>query len=180
MKKGYVLWFTGLSGSGKTTLSKSLKDLLKKRQYSVQVIDGDEFRNRVHPELKFTPKEIITNNKKIIEYCQEKLNKKDFILVPVIAPFNSTRLLARNKLKQSYIEIFCKASLKICIERDPKGIYKKALDGKIKNFIGIHKNVPYQIPKHPDLVVNTELLNRKQSLKKVLDFLKSKNIYEQI
>lgn len=178
MKKGYVLWFTGLSGSGKTTLAKGLEKILQ-RKYSVQIIDGDEFRNKVHPELKFTPKEIITNNEKIIEYCQEKLNKNDFILVPVIAPFNSTRLMARNRLK-NYIEIFCKAALEECIKRDTKGLYKKALDGMIKNFIGIHKNVPYQIPKHPDLVVNTGLLNRKQSLGKVLEFLKSRNIYEQI
>lgn len=179
MSKAYVIWFTGLSGSGKTTLAKGLKDLLLKRKYSVQVIDGDEFRNRVHPELKFTPKEIITNNEKIIEYCQAKLMEVDFILVPVIAPFNSTRLMARDRLK-NYIEIYCKASLKICIERDTKSLYKKALDGRIKNFIGIHKNVPYQIPKHPDLVVDTGLLSKRKSLEKVLEFLKSRNIYEQI
>lgn len=178
MKKGYVLWFTGLSGSGKTTLAKGLEKILK-RKYSVQIIDGDEFRNKVHPELRFSPEEIITNNEKIIKYCQEKLKEKDFLLVPVIAPFNSTRLMARKMLK-NYLEIFCKASLKTCIERDPKGLYRKALTGEIENFIGIHKNVPYQIPKHPDLVVNTGLLNRKKSLEKVLVFLKSRNIDEQI
>ena len=177
MKKGYVLWFTGLSGSGKTTLAKGLEKILK-RKYSVQIVDGDDFRNKVHPELKFSPEEIIMNNEKIIKYCQGKLKKKDFLLVPVIAPFNTTRLMARKMLK-NYIEIFCKASLETCIERDPKGLYRKALDGKIKNFIGIHKNVPYQLPKHTDLIVDTGLLSKKQSLEKVLEFLKSGNIYEQ-
>ena len=104
------------------------------------------------------------------------MEKNNFILVPVIAPFEKTRALARKKLGLSYIEIFCEASLKTCMARDTKGLYKKAIQGKIENFIGVHKNVPYQIPKHPDLVVNTGLLNRQQSLKKVLEFLKSKNI----
>lgn len=176
MSGHYVLWLTGLSGSGKSTLAKGLAKLLKEKKFAVEIIDGDQFRKKVHVNLGFTPKEIKLNNKNIINYCLENFGKRNFLLVPVIAPFSSTRNLARKKLGKNYVEIFCKATLEACIKRDTKGLYKKALNGKIENFIGIHKNVPYQIPKHPDLVVNTVLLNKQQSLKKALEFLESKNI----
>lgn len=174
----YVLWFTGLSGSGKTTLANEMAKTLRKKKLQVEIIDGDEFRKKFHPNLGFTRKEIELNNKKIIDYCRENLNKNNFILVPVIAPFESIRLLARAKLDKNYIEIFCNAPLEKCIERDHKGLYKEALEGKIKNFIGIHKNVEYQVPKHPDLVVNTGRLNKEKSLKRVLNFLQERRIYE--
>lgn len=178
MNKAYVIWFTGLSGSGKSTLARGLAKVLKEEKFAVKIIDGDQFRKMVHSNLGFTPEEIKLNNRKIIKYCLENFKKYNFLLVPVIAPFELTRNLARKKLGKNYIEIFCKAALKTCIKRDPKGLYRKALDGKIKNFIGVHTNVPYQIPKQPDFVVNTGLLNSKQSLKKVLEFLKSKDIHE--
>lgn len=172
----YVLWFTGLSGSGKSTLALTLAEILKGKKFTVEIIDGDQFRKKIHANLGFTSKEIKLNNKKIIDYCLENFKRYNFLLVSVIAPFESTRNLARKKFGKNYIEIFCNAPLEKCIRRDTKGLYKKAFDGKIKNVIGVDKNVQYQIPKHSDLVVNTGLLNRQQSLKKVFEFLKNKNI----
>lgn len=180
MKKGYVLWFTGLSGSGKSTLARALAKALAKRRFTVEIIDGDQFRKKVHRKLGFSKKEIVLNNRKIIEYCLQILKKNNFVLVPVIAPFEVTRSMARRKIGASYIEIFCKASVEKCRQRDPKGLYKKALVGKLKNLIGIDKNVPYQEPKRPDLVVDTENLNKRESFQEILKYLNDQKVYESV
>ncbi len=178
MKSAYVIWFTGLSGSGKTTLARLLATVLEKDKLSVEIVDGDQFREKVHPNLKFSPQEIELNNKKIIDHCLAKLEKNDYIIVPVIAPFKKTRALARKKLGNSYIEIYCQASIDTCIKRDAKGLYKKALKGEIQNFIGIDKNVPYEVPVDPNLVVDTEKLDEHESIRKIIKYLKSRKIYE--
>jgi len=172
MKKSYVLWFTGLSGSGKTTLAKKLEEILKAKKFNVETVDGDEFREKVHPNLRFSPEEIKLNNKKIIKHCKVLLKDRDFVIVPVIAPFEETRNYAKDTLKKCYIEVFCNSSLATCIKRDSKGLYKKALKGQIKNFVGVDKNVLYEIPKNPSLVINTEKFNVSENIKQLTDFLK--------
>lgn len=174
----YVLWFTGLSGSGKSTLANALAERLREEKFVVEVIDGDHFRKSIHPNLGFLPEDIKLNNKIIIDHCLKKLKNDNFILVPVIAPFKKTRTLARRKLGLSYIEIFCQASLKTCMARDIKGLYKKAIQGKIENFIGIGKNVPYEVPENPNLVVDTEKLDKRESLRIIIKYLRSRKIYE--
>lgn len=176
----HVLWFTGLSGSGKSTLARELAKILRKEKFIVEIIDGDQFRKKMHSDLGFSPEEIKLNNKTVIKYCLNNLSSFNFILVCVIAPFEKTRYLARKILGKYYIEVFCKAPLKVCIERDIKGLYKKALEGKIKNFIGLHKNVPYEIPKHSDITINTHKLNIQQSLEKIIKLLGSKKVYESV
>lgn len=173
----HVLWFTGLSGSGKSTLAYELAKILRKKKFIVEIVDGDQFRKRMHGNLGFSPQEIRLNNKTVIKYCLANLAINDFILVCVIAPFAKTRYLARKILGKSYLEVFCKAPLKVCIERDTKGLYKKSLKGEIKNFIGMDKNVPYEIPKHPDIIINTDNLSVKESLQEILKYL-SRKIYE--
>src|SRR3990167_10170451 len=126
MKKGYILWFTGLSGSGKSTLAHGLAKILRKKKYTVEIVDGDQFRQKVHSDLGFSPREIKMNNRIIIKYCQSNLARNSFILVCVIAPFEATRLLARKTFGGNYIEVFCEAPLKVCIERDPKNLYRRA------------------------------------------------------
>lgn len=176
MNKAYVVWFTGLSGSGKTTLSLLLAKVLSKYKFSVEIVDGDEFRGKVHPDLKFTPKEIELNNNKIVEYCLANTQRNHIFLVPVIAPFKKTRINARKKLGDRYIEIYCKASIGTCIKRDTKGLYKKALKGEIENFIGIGKTVPYEVPQQPNLIIDTEKLSKNESIDKVIIFLKSNSV----
>ena len=176
MRRAYIIWFTGLSGSGKTTLARLLVKVLEKDKLSVEIIDGDEFRKKVHPNLKFSPREIELNNKKIIYYCLANLEKNDFIVVHVIAPFKKTRNLARKKLSSRYIEIYCKASINTCIKRDAKGLYKKAIKREIQNFIGIDKNVPYEVPENPNQIIDAEKLDEHESLNKVTKYLKSNKI----
>jgi len=168
-----ILWFTGLSGSGKTTLSNKIKKILEKKGKKILILDGDNIRKILHTNLKFTPKDIKKNNLLICKICLKERENYDYILVSVITPFNESRNLIKKKLKKDLIEIFIDCPLKECIKRDPKGLYKKALDKKIKNFIGISKIVPYEKPLNSDIKIRTDKENIKKSLNRILLFLKN-------
>lgn len=150
---GKVIWFTGLSGSGKTTISKELKNRLEKVGKSTYIIDGDVIRSSGHKDLNFSREDIRKNNKLIAELAREKKEKIDFILVPVIAPYREDREMARSLIGPVFFELFVDASLEKCIERDVKGLYKKAISGEIKDLIGISKLNPYEEPLNPDMSV---------------------------
>ena len=169
-----VLWFTGLSGSGKTTIAKGLSTELKKCGNKVKIFDGDEIRESKHTELRFTPKDIELNNKKIALLCKSLIASYDFIIVPIISPFSRSRELARQLIGSTFCEIYIKSSLATVIKRDIKGLYKKALEGKIDNFIGIDSSVPYQPPKNPNLILDTEKETKSVSIKKILKFVLDK------
>ena len=163
-----VIWFTGLSGSGKTTIANKIYQILIQKGYKTELIDGDKFRDK---NTDFSKNGIIINNRNIITLCEKLLHTNDFIIVSVISPFNSTRNEARAKLEKKYIEVYIKVSLKTVIKRDTKGYYKKALNGKIDNFIGINPNAPYEIPTNPEIILNTDIESEEQSLQKLCDYL---------
>lgn len=170
-----VLWFTGMSGAGKTTLANMLAKRLKKEGASVLVLDGDILRNTIHRKFDFSPEGIKKNNAFIVKLCKKHLSEFDYILVAVISPFLESRKHARKVLKDNFFEIFVKASLSTLIKRDYKGLYKKALNHEIPNFIGIAPNVPYQEPENLDLLINTELENKEQSIDKIIKFISQIN-----
>jgi|TARA_Y100000294_G_scaffold158168_1_gene160269 adenylyl-sulfate kinase len=163
-----VIWFTGLSGSGKSTLSKMLANFLNDRGEAVLLLDGDKIRSTMHKGLDFSSENIKINSHAIINLCKEKESLHDYIVVSVIAPFEETRKYARKILGKNYIEIFVKASLKELIRRDTKGLYKKALNGELVNLIGIDPGNPYQIPKNPDLTIDTDIQTENQSFNRIL------------
>ncbi len=166
-----VLWMTGLSGSGKTTISSVLREKLEKLGKKVKILDGDDVRNTLHKHLGFTPQDIKQNNRLIVDLCKRHSKEFDFILVPIISPFRESREYARKELGLDFIEVFIKCSLKECIRRDVKGHYKKALSGEMENFIGISDNVPYEEPKSPEIIANTEKESVEESVEKILKSL---------
>ena len=169
---GKVVWFTGLSGSGKTTLSNNVKnELIKKSNKSVFILDGDQVRNSSDKKLGFSRDNIRKNNLSIAKLAKKESKKYDFIFVSVIAPFNEDRKLAKKIIGNDMVLIFVKSSLTNCIKRDPKGLYKKALNNQIKNFIGISKNTPYEIPGNADIIVDTEKYNIIESTDYVIKLL---------
>lgn len=174
MKEAMVFWFTGLSGSGKTTIAQQAAQSLSQEGRDVKVFDGDVIRKELHSHLGFTPGDIRENNKKIAELCLENESKYDYIFVPIISPFKDNRQYARQALKGSIYVVYCKVSLKEVIKRDPKGLYKKALDGKIENFIGMDNKVPYEAPEDADLILDTEHENIDSCVNKMILFVKSK------
>jgi adenylyl-sulfate kinase len=165
-----IIWLTGLSGSGKTTIAKHLNTKLKESGKKVINFDGDEIRSKFNKNLKFTPQDIKENNLFILNLCQEYQSSYDYILVPVIAPFKETRDNARKTLSNNYLEVFVNTPLEECIRRDVKGLYKKALNGGIKNFIGIDSNTPYQEPINPDI----SILTKTTSVEKAVSIILSK------
>ncbi|MDD4762111.1 MAG: sulfate adenylyltransferase [Candidatus Pacebacteria bacterium] len=175
-KTGSVIWFTGLSGSGKTTLAEKLKEVLKTQDKSVFIIDGDSVRNTQNKHLGFSQEDIRKNNFLIAELAKEKRQIYDFVLIPVIAPYLEDREKIKNIISDKFIEFFINSSLEACIKRDVKGLYQKALKGEINNFIGLAESNPYESPKNPDLEIKTDVLDIKESLEKIIVFLKSKNL----
>lgn len=164
-----ILWFTGLSGSGKTTVANLLIELLKEKSKSFKVFDGDDVRNKLHRHLGFSEEDIKENNKLILELCNEEFGNVDFILVPIISPFKESREKAREKFKDSFVEVHLDASYEECKGRDVKGLYKKAEEGLIENFIGLH--VPYESPENPEISLKTSIETPEESCNKILEYL---------
>ncbi|MFA5173416.1 MAG: sulfate adenylyltransferase [Candidatus Paceibacterota bacterium] len=175
-KTGSVIWFTGLSGSGKTTLAEKLKEVLETQDKSVFIIDGDSVRNTQNKHLGFSREDIRKNNFLIAKLAKEKRQTYDFVLIPVIAPYLEDREKIKNIISDKFIEFFVNSSLETCIKRDVKGLYQKALKGEIDNFIGLAESNPYESPKNPDLEIKTDSSDIKESLEKIIVFLKSKKL----
>jgi adenylyl-sulfate kinase len=171
--KAVVLWFSGLSGSGKTTIALSLKDVLVEKGKKVDILDGDVVRGLLNRRLGFSRNDIRENNMSIAKLASKRLADYDLILVPIIAPYNEDRIMAKNIIgSNNFIEIFIKTPLEQCIKRDPKGLYKKALNGEINNFIGICDKTPYEEPSSPDIIIETTKLSIVEAVNSILDNLK--------
>lgn len=172
IKQTKILWFTGLSGSGKTTVSDLIVEHLKFVGKSFEVFDGDEVRKRFNTHLGFTPEDIKENNRIILELCKQSFGKVDYILVPIISPFKESRQKARDEFRENFVEVYFDCSYEDCKKRDVKGLYKKAENGEIKDFIGLH--VPYEPADNPEIRLKTIAESPFESCKKVLDFIYSK------
>ena len=167
-----VLWLTGLSGSGKSTIALGAYERFVEFKYKVKILDGDYIRNTIHVNLKFTPEDIIENNHKTAFLCKSIMDQYQYIIVPIISPFKKSRDNAKNIIGPNFVEVYVKAKLDTVIERDTKGLYKKAKNDEIHNLIGIDPNVPYERPDQPNLVLNTDKQSKEESVEKLLEYLK--------
>jgi adenylyl-sulfate kinase len=163
---GMTLWFTGLSGSGKTTLSLAVADYLRAEGFPVAVLDGDEVRKTICAGLGYSPQDREENIRRIIMAAEGLIESGVVTLVAAISPYAPMRAQAREKLGR-FVEIYVNASLATCIERDPKGLYRRALMGEIPFFTGISDS--YEPPLTPDVECNTESETIDQCVAKVLD-----------
>jgi adenylylsulfate kinase len=163
--RGLAVWFTGLSGAGKTTLCRMLEPQLRCHGYPVQVLDADEIRQRLNGDLGFSKADRDENVRRLGETARLLVQQNFVVLVAAISPYREAREQARRQI-HSFLEVYVNASLAICIARDPKGLYARALRGKIRYFTGIED--PYEPPLHPDVECNTDVETREESVKKVL------------
>ena len=173
--KSAVIWFTGLSGSGKSTLAHSVEEELHNLDCRTFVLDGDNVRHGLSSNLTFSDNDRKENIRRIGELAKLMLEAGVIAITAFISPFKEDRNLVRQLFSQGdFIEIYCKASLEICESRDVKGLYKRARAGEIKNYTGIDS--PYDVPDNPELTIDTEGESLEESVAKVIDFLKSKEI----
>jgi adenylylsulfate kinase len=173
--KSVVIWFTGLSGSGKSTLAHSVEEELHRLGCRTYVLDGDNVRHGLSSNLSFNDDDRKENIRRIGEAAKLMIEAGVIALTAFISPFKKDRNLVRQLLPQGdFIEIYCNASLETCESRDVKGLYKRARAGEIKNYTGIDS--PYEAPNNPELVIDTESEVLEESVVRVIDFLKSKEI----
>jgi bifunctional enzyme CysN/CysC len=153
-QKPAVLWFTGLSGSGKSTIANIVERTLFAQGRHTYMLDGDNVRHGLNRDLGFTDADRVENIRRVAEAAKLFVDAGLIVLVSFISPFRSERRMARELLGAGeFIEVFVDTPIEVCIERDPKGLYRKAIDGDIKHFTGIDS--PYEPPEAPELTLKT-------------------------
>ena len=173
--KSVVLWFTGLSGSGKSTLSHALEERLFNKGCRTFVLDGDNVRHGLNSNLDFSHKDRTENIRRIGEVSKLMMEAGFIIMTAFISPYREDRIAVRNLIPNGdFIEIYCKASLETCEERDLKGFYKRARAGEIKNYTGIDS--PYEEPDNPELIIDTDKETLDESVSRIVSFLQTKAI----
>jgi adenylyl-sulfate kinase len=154
--KGLVIWLTGLSGAGKTTIARALRRELIAAGHRVETLDGDEVRENLSRGLSFSKEDRDTNVRRIGFVARLLARNGVIVLASAISPYQQSRDDVRHAVASDgarFIEVFVRCSLQVLIERDVKGLYKKALAGEIKNFTGVSD--PYEPPLAPDVVIDS-------------------------
>jgi len=157
--KGITLWMTGLSGSGKSTISVALEHALVQYQpksYFVYRLDGDNLRFGLNKDLGFSPADRKENVRRVSEVAKLFAEAGAIVICGLISPYKEDRRYAREIHRNAslpFLEVFVDAPLKVVQERDPKGLYKKVAEGKIKNFTGV--DAPYEVPEAPEVHIQT-------------------------
>ncbi len=166
-QKPKVLWFTGLSGSGKSTIVNEVEKALNMMNRHTFLLDGDNVRHGLNKDLGFTDADRIENIRRIGEVAKLMADAGLIVLTAFISPFRAERRMVRDMLPEGeFIEIFVDTPLEVAEERDVKGLYKKAREGKLKNFTGIDS--PYEPPENPDIVVNTVEMSPAQAAQYII------------
>ena len=168
----FVIWFTGLSGSGKSTICNSLEIFLRNKKINTFTLDGDSVRNGLNKDLGFSNEERSENIRRVAEVSKILINAGNVVLASFITPFQKDRDIVKDIVgENNYIEVFVNTSLETCIERDPKGLYRKAKFGLIKSMTGIDSN--YEIPKSFDIEI-TESNTLEETVEMLYALIKSK------
>ncbi len=171
-KKGIVIWFTGLPCSGKTTLSKEIEKYFQEKNLPVQRLDGDVVRKTISRDLGFSKKDRDINIKRMAYLAQMLANHNINVISAFVSPYREMRDFARS-LQENFIEIYVKCSKEKCIERDVKGMYKKALNNEIKDFTGVQD--PFEEPHNPELTVNTEKNSIECNIREIIDYIEKQS-----
>ena len=166
-----VLWFTGLSGAGKSTLANLVEQNLFAHGYHSFLLDGDNVRHGLNKDLGFSDADRVENIRRIGEVAKLMTDAGLIVLSAFISPFERDRALVRDLFADhEFLEVYVDAPLDVCERRDPKGLYKRARAGQIRDFTGIDSE--YQPPSHPDIHVRTDNLSSTQCAERVVQYLK--------
>lgn len=170
-----ILWFTGLSGAGKSTLAHAVEERLHLIGCRTYVLDGDNVRRGLCSDLGFSNQDRKENVRRVAEVAKLMLDSGGIILAAFISPFRTERRFARSLVPENdFIEIYCRCDLKVCEQRDVKGLYKRARLGEIEFFTGISS--PYEPPENPELSLDTSANSIEQCVAEVMSLLKQRGI----
>jgi bifunctional enzyme CysN/CysC len=166
-----VLWFTGLSGAGKSTIADGVEKRLTALGRHTYLLDGDNVRHGLNRDLGFTDADRVENIRRVAETAKLFVDAGLIVLVSFISPFRSERDMARELVeKDEFLEVFVDTPLAVVEERDPKGLYRKARAGEIKNFTGIDS--PYEVPLAPDIRLDTMSASVEDLAQRIIDRLR--------
>lgn len=161
----FCVWLTGLSASGKTTLARLLGEALSRRGLTIEILDGDIIRTTLNKGLGFSPQDRKTNMRLIAKMAQSLVRQQIVVIVAAICPYHAIRKEVRAIIGE-FVEVYVNCPLEVCISRDPKGLYRKALSGEIQNFTGIGD--VFEIPVRPEIEVTTHTETPEESLNRIL------------
>ena len=171
--RGAVVWLTGLSGSGKSTISQAVERELFSMNMQVYVLDGDNIRHGLNSNLGFAPEDRVENIRRVAEVAKLMADSGLLIITAFISPYLQDRRRAREITLEGgvdFIEVFVHAPVEVCEQRDPKGLYKKARAGEIKEFTGI--SAPYEAPENPEVTVHTDQESLAESVARIVEYLR--------
>lgn len=169
-QRALAVWMYGLSGSGKTTVAVEVEKKLLHKGYICQLLDADDIRTTINKDLGFSMKEREENIRRIAELNRLFIHSGMIILNCFISPTNEIRSMAEKIIgSDDFVDVFFSTPLEICRQRDPKGLYKKAKSGNVKEFTGVSS--PFEIPSDPDLEINTDILSVGESANRIMEFI---------
>ncbi|HLV81538.1 MAG TPA: adenylyl-sulfate kinase [Chthonomonadaceae bacterium] len=178
--QGFILWFTGLSGAGKSTLAERLVKEFKARNYKVELLDGDEIRTHLSKGLGFSKEDRDTNIRRIGWVARVLARNGVIAITAAISPYREIRDEIRadtdKEGRTTFVEVYANAPVEALIDRDVKGLYKKALSGEIKQFTGISD--PYEAPEKPEIMVHTSTESVDESLRRILGYLSARGLID--
>lgn len=170
-QKPCVLWFTGFSGSGKSTIANAVEKKLNMLEQHTYLLDGDNVRHGLNKGLTFSDDDRIENIRRIGELSKLFIDSGLIVLTAFISPFRSERQMVRDLVeKDEFIEVFMNTPLATCEDRDPKGLYKKARKGEIKNFTGIDSG--YEPPENPEVTLDSSTMSIEECADAVIAYLR--------
>jgi adenylylsulfate kinase len=171
--KPLAIWFTGLSGAGKSTIADALEQKLISEKIHTYILDGDNIRHGICRDLDFSSEDRTENIRRVGEMAALFVDAGITVITSFISPFVEDREIAKQTIGANYfLEVYINTSLKICEERDPKGLYKKVRSGNIADFTGISS--PYQAPINPDIEIKTEVESVDQAVEKIWRIIQPK------
>lgn len=172
-QKPCILWFTGLSGSGKSSVANAVEEKLFKLGKHTYLLDGDNVRHGLNKGLGFSKEDRIENIRRVGELSKLFLDAGLIVITAFISPFRNERRLVRDLvLEDEFLEVYIETPLSVCEQRDPKGLYKKARAGEIKNFTGIDS--PYEVPEKAELIVHNDGISIDEAADQVVQYLTEK------
>jgi adenylylsulfate kinase len=167
-QRGFTAWFTGLPCSGKTTVADGVARVLRDRGYRVERLDGDIVRKGLTSDLGFSKEDRDENIKRVTFVAKLLTRNGVAVLATFVSPYRERRQKTRKEIGE-FVEIYTRCPVEVCMERDNKGMYRKALAGEITNFTGV--NDPYEEPEDPELILDTDKETVEESVRRVLDKL---------